>query len=91
MTADKNSERRRADRMSACTDMDLCMSDDTIKASSVNVSDTGVCLDVEEPLKFWLRMEVDGDTVVREAQIAWAKKKPKGGMSYGFAFTPDSE
>ena len=91
MTADKNSERRRADRVSVCTDMDLCMSDDTIKASSVNVSDTGVCLDVEEPLKFWLRMEVDGDTVVREAQIVWAKKKQEEGMSYGFRFTSDKE
>jgi len=71
--------------------MDLSLDVDTIKALSVNVSESGVQLDIEEPLKFWLRLEVDGKSVVREAQIVWAKKKQAGGMSYGFEYTPDTE
>ena len=91
MKADKSQERRRAERASVCTEMDLSLDVDTIKALSVNVSESGVQLDIEEPLKFWLRLEVDGKSVVREAQIVWAKKKQSGGMSYGFEYTPDTE
>jgi len=79
--------RRQAERKAHCTQMDLCLGDDTIKAVSVDVSDTGVRLDMEEPLKIWLRMEVNGDAVVREAKIVWAKGKPGGGVSYGFEYT----
>lgn len=91
MNTDKSQKKRRAERESVCTQMDLSLSIDAIKALSVNLSESGVRLDIEEPFKFWLRMEVDGKSVLREAQIAWAKKKPGGGLSVGFEYTPNAE
>ena len=91
MNTDKSQEKRRAERAFVCIEMDLSLDVDTIKALSVDVSESGVRQDIEEPIKFWLRMEVDDKSVVREAQIVWAKKKPTGGMTYGFEYTPNTE
>jgi len=90
MDTGKTSERRLAERASVRTQVDLCLSDDTIRAVSVDVSESGVRLNIEDPLKILLRMEMNGESVVREAQIVWAGKKSERGMSYGFEYAPNT-
>lgn len=86
-----NDSRRQEVRSAVQMKMDLCIGDETIQATSVNVSDSGVQLEVREPIKFWIRMEADGEAVVKGAQIVWASRKDDSSMSYGFEYTDDNE
>ena len=89
MSKNGKSTCQRAERKPVRTDVEFYAGDAIMKAISVNVSESGLCFDMDEPIKICLRMEVNDQLINREAQIVWAKKKPDGGVTYGFEFTPN--
>ena len=89
MSKNGESTCNRAERSPVRTDVEFYVGDAIMKAISVNVSETGLCFDMDEPIKICLRMEANDQLINREAQIVWAKKKSDGGVTYGFEFTPN--
>ncbi len=81
---------QRAERSPVRTDVEFYVGDAIMKAISVNISESGLCFDMTEPIKICLRMEVNGQLINREAQIVWAEKKRDGAVIYGFEFTSRS-
>jgi hypothetical protein len=90
MSKNGKSTCQRAERSPVRTDVEFYVGDAIMKAISINVSESGLCFDMDEPIKICLRMEVNNQLINREAQIVWAKKKSDGGVTYGFEFTPNS-
>lgn len=89
MIAGKNPSGRRSEREPFITDVDLVVGAEVIQAMTVDLSETGLRIDMDHPLKVRIRFLVDGQLVDRTAQLARAEKTPDGGMTYGIEFTPD--
>lgn len=86
MNSGKDSNRREAERKPVVTKVLFTVNDIIIEASSVNVSETGIRFDTEKPFRILLEMKHDGKIVNREAQIVWAKRNRKDGMTFGFEY-----
>ncbi len=63
----------------------LIIGSDITMAKSVDISESGIRVITEKPLKMRMNREVEGTLQQHEAQLVWAKKS-KGGMEYGFKF-----
>jgi hypothetical protein len=83
--------RRQEDRTAVQVQMDLCIGNETLQAISVNASDSGVQLNVKEPIKIWIRMEKEGEAFIKEGQIVWAKRNEDNSMNYGFEYIEDGK
>ena len=89
MKEKKGRERRVSARRDMESKIEFFVNADIIAAKSIDISETGLSFDTEEPLKIHLRMDIDGELCDREAQFVWAARNSNGGMSYGFEFIPD--
>jgi len=87
--AGKNPSGRRSEREPFITDVDLVVGAEVIQAMTVDLSDTGLRIDMDRPLNVRIRFLVDGVLVDRKAQFARAEKTPDGGMTYGIEFSAD--
>ena len=82
-------ERRNSKRKPVQKDMEFILYLDAFKASSVNLSDTGIRFDTEVPITIRLKMDIEGKDQTRDARLVWAQKRSNGGLTYGFEFIPD--
>lgn len=89
-TVDQN--RRSAERKAVILPIEFVVEGDLIKATSVDISETGIRIDTQEPMCLHLRFKVDGEMKVYKARFAWARKTEEGTMTYGLEFlgTPDN-
>lgn len=79
------SNRREHDRKPSDSPVQFIVQGDVIAAVSVDVSDGGIRLDTERPVKISLRIGgEDGQSY--EAVLVWARRKLDGGMTYGFEY-----
>ena len=63
---------------------------EVIEAVSVDVSDGGIRLDTEWPVRIALRIGGEGQQPY-EAALVWARRKLGGGMTYGFEYLTPGE
>jgi len=79
-------DRRRATREPFIVDVDLIIDADTLKAMTVDISATGVRVDMAAPLRVIVRFVENGQLKDRKARLARVAKTPDNGMTYGFEF-----
>jgi len=83
--------RRRAPRQPFIADVDLIIDAETLKAMTVDISATGVRIDMALPLRVTMRFVEDGQLLDRKAQLARVQKTPDDGMTYGFEFIEEND
>lgn len=91
MHSGQKPERRSAPRGPFIADVNLIIDADTLKAMTVDISSTGVRIDMAAPLKLSMRFVEKGQLRDRKARLARVLKTPDGGMTYGFEFIDDTE
>ena len=89
MSSQESEERRRSERVPLEASIEFFVDADIIRASSVDVNQTGINFSTPEPLPISMRIEVDGEREERMGQLVWARKTPEGSMRYGLVFTSD--
>ena len=89
MREKKEREKRISPRRELESKIEFFVNADIIAAKSIDISETGLSFDTEEPLKIHLRMDIDGELCDRQAKFNWASRNSKGGITYGFEFIPD--
>ncbi len=77
---------RQYERECISTQIEFIGDFDIVTATSVDISEGGVCFDVPDGLPFEMQFEVDGVVQRHRAQIAWMKRLPEGGYRLGFKF-----
>ncbi len=67
--------------------VEFIFDEDIIDAKSVNISDTGIRFDTEEPIVVLMRMHNDdGTTQDKKAELVWVRGNEEGGQSYGLRY-----
>jgi len=82
----REQDRRRAPRKPLLADVKLVLDASVIEAMTVDVSSTGVRIDMARPLTVSMRFVAGGQLQDRKAQLAWSRRTPDGGMTYGFEY-----
>lgn len=91
MISGKEPSGRRSGRIPLIADVDLVLDANILKAMTVDISDTGVRIDMREPLEVSIRFVVDGELQDRRVQLARAMRTPDGCMAYGFEYVLEDE
>ena len=91
MISGKDSNRRQAQRQPFIADVDLIIDADTLKAMTVDISASGIRIDMAAPLRVTMRFVEDGQLLDRRALLARVQKTPDDGMTYGFEFIEESD
>lgn len=84
--AKPNTERRLAERKIVETELDVNIIPDNLEATSVNISETGICFDTESALEIDIKFKLAEKNKSKIGRLIWAKKKPDGGYTYGFEY-----
>jgi hypothetical protein len=80
-------KKERAPRKEFNHAVEFIVNQDIIKAESVNISQTGIRFETEEPVQVIMRIKKDsGEQEEHSAQLAWAQKTATGGTSFGLQF-----
>ena len=91
MISGQEQNRRRSPRQPFIADVDLIIDADTLKAMTVDISASGIRIDMALPLRVTMRFVEDGQLLDRKAQLARVHKTPDDGMTYGFEFIEESD
>ena len=91
MRNDQVRDRRRGERKSFATQAALLLETYNLEGTSVNISEHGLRLDTDNPIKFKVQYDLGTGMTQREVCLVWAGKKEDGKMMYGFELSPDSE
>ena len=87
----QDENRRSKPRQPFIADVDLIIDADTLKAMTVDISASGIRIDMALPLRVTMRFVEDGQLLDRKAQLARVQKTPDDGMTYGFEFIEESD
>jgi hypothetical protein len=87
MNQEAEREKRRAKRMPLDTKVEFIVDADVIQAKSIDISETGIQIETDDPIKVCMRLDIDGEKKDMEGQLVWAMKNEEGGMTYGFKYT----
>ncbi len=84
---DKKAERRKFIRKPESVEAELYLESSAFKAQTVDVSEDGVRLELNKPIRFHIRVRIGDKLVNRKAEIAWSEEAgQKGGLTYGFRY-----
>ncbi len=86
---DENINRRQAERETVDADIEFFVEADIIGANPVDMSQTGVQLETQNPIRIYMRLKKHGKTSDHRASLVWAKRNEDGGMVYGLEFLDD--
>ncbi|MFP4348946.1 MAG: PilZ domain-containing protein [Thermodesulfobacteriota bacterium] len=59
---------------------------DVIEARGINISEGGICFELDEDLPFEMRFELDGKLHQHRANLVWVKRSSGGGYLFGLMF-----
>lgn len=79
-------EKRRAERQNFETDIEFIVNDDILRASAVNISETGIRFNTRQPMCIEMRFMIDGKAIDKKARLCWAKEQQDGTFSYGLEY-----
>jgi hypothetical protein len=84
---DKTQDRRKSERKRASIEAELYLESSVFKAQTVDVSDEGVRLELDKPIRFHIRVRIGDKLVSRKAIIVWSEEKEQPqSLSYGFKY-----
>ena len=73
------------------TAVELHLDASTLEGRSKDLSDGGVLLFADERLPLRVRLEVDGQEIVRTGRLARAQRMPGGKVAYAIEFDSDGD
>ncbi|ERP39385.1 PilZ domain-containing protein [Chitinivibrio alkaliphilus] len=82
---DENNTQDRAPRKKLDRPVEFIIDADVIAAQGLNISETGISFETEEPITIVMRLK-DRDKSEYRAELIWAQKNEAGAMSYGLRF-----
>jgi hypothetical protein len=91
MTTDEEKKQLRVERKEIQTKVEFFVDGDIEVAKSADISAKGMRFITDKPIKFRMRLNLDGEVKEYFAQLVWARKDPEGSTSYGFEFIPDND
>jgi hypothetical protein len=84
---DKSQERRKAQRKETSVEAELYLESSVFKAQTVDVSDNGVRLELNKPIRFHIRVRIGDKLVSRKAEMVWSEDREKESpLCYGFKY-----
>jgi hypothetical protein len=88
MSPDVDTNKRQSERRNIETEIEFLIEDkgEILSAHSVDLSEKGIRLDTEHPLKVTLRYVVDGKTHIQLARMVWARREEDNTYQYGLEF-----
>jgi len=78
--------RRDSERIPLNATFELYVNTGVINGDTVDVSQTGISFETDQPICVELRLNVDGDREERRARLIWSKQLPDGRLRYGMKF-----
>jgi|TARA_B100001964_G_C13661106_1_gene349063 hypothetical protein len=82
---------QRSERVELSTKVEFVGDFDILQATGVNLSESGICFDIEETLPFEMRLEWEGEPYRYRAHLVWMKRLPEGGFRVGLKFVPPEQ
>ncbi len=84
--AGSESLENRAPRHEIRTHIEFFADFDVIEARGINISEGGICLELDEDLPFEMRFELNGRMHQHRAHLVWVKRSSRGGYLLGLMF-----
>lgn len=81
----------RAPRFSINTPIEFIGDFDILEAEGVNLSDSGICFEVPQPLCFEMQFRVNDKMHSHRAQLIWVRQEENGHSRLGLEFVPYRE
>ncbi|MEW6595381.1 MAG: PilZ domain-containing protein [Thermodesulfobacteriota bacterium] len=78
----------RPPRLPLDADVEFMGDFDVLRARGVNISDEGICFEVQEDLPFEMRFDLHGSRQRRRAHCLWVQRLPSGVCHIGLRFVP---
>lgn len=78
----------RSARTPMATPIEFICDFDIVSATGVNVSESGICFDIDEPLVFEMQLVLDGERHTHRAELVRMEALPDGGCRLGLRFAP---
>lgn len=85
---EKEKSQRRAPRNELPTDIQLFSDRNLLKARGVNLSEGGVCFEIEEEIPYYMSFRHEGEVQQHRAQMIWMRRLSNGTSRFGFEFVP---
>ena len=76
----------RAPRHEIRTHIEFFADFDVIEARGINISEGGICMELDEDLPFEMRFELNGRMHQHRAHLVWVKRSSRGGYLLGLMF-----
>lgn len=73
-------------RVGLRTNIEFAASFQRVQARGINLSEGGICFELDESMPFRMKFEVRGKRHEHNARLIWAKRLQKGGYRFGFKF-----
>ncbi len=87
---EQNKSQRQYPRIEIQAQVEFYIDADIVSAETINISDGGLQIITQEPVKALLRVtESDGKVQEYQAEIVWARRNPDEKMSFGLKFIKD--
>ena len=84
-------DERKELRADLTTEIEFRVDADVLKASTIDVSESGLRLETVRPIRIALRYKEDVITKIYNAQLVWARETDGGYMEYGFKYVDDDD
>jgi len=84
-------EKRRDERQTIQGPGQFFIDEDVVEAKSLDVSEGGARIKLQQPVKVVFRMLVGAYEMEHRANIVWAKRGKDGKMEYGLEYLPVNE
>ena len=76
----------RASRSELGGEIEFIADFDIIQAKGINLSETGICFELEQDLPFEMKFELEGEEHIKRAHLIWVDQLPDGGFRFGLKF-----
>lgn len=80
--------KERAPRTEINTSIEFIADFDVVEAKGINLSESGICFELNEDLPFEMQFSLEGKTHRHRARLVWARRLCKGGYRFGLQFIP---
>ncbi len=84
--SDSSADKRREQRRAFSQEIEFIGDFDVVEARGIDISTGGICFELDQPLPFDMKLNIDGEQHVYRACLAWMKSLEDGRCHLGFAF-----
>lgn len=78
----------RSPRIEMNAEIEFIADFDIVHAKGINISESGICFQIDHVLPFEMQFKLDGNWHRYRAKLIWVKHLPEGGYRLGLQFIP---